>query len=192
MEVSVWKQALSTTRNSQDRENRATVTFAGPQKNVVLCVIDGTRSFFSQRFITEGEEGGRKAGREIVRGITDHLATNDRSLQAKLFTTIYVRKAQLRNDLSASGICPPEQFDDFFVGLNETSYLNVVEVTNKRDVDQKIEGEQPGRQINYSSNVLYQNTYNFSLIFPRPFASSLTVRTVFYRPRYESDGSCCD
>lgn len=105
-------------------------------------------------FITEGEEGGRKAGQEIVRGITNHLAADDMSLQAKLFTTIYVRKPQLRNDLAASGICTPEQFDEFFVGLNETSYLNIVEVTNKRDVDQKIEGEQRGCQINDSADAL--------------------------------------
>jgi hypothetical protein len=152
VEVSVWKQAHSTSRNlrGQDRENRATATFTGPQKNVVLCVIDGTRSFFSKMIITEGEEGGRKAGQEIVRGITNHLAADDMSLQAKLFTTIYVRKPQLRNDLTAGGICTPEQFDEFFVGLNETSYLNIVEVTNKRDVDQKIEGEQRGCQINDS------------------------------------------
>jgi hypothetical protein len=152
VEVSVWKQAHSTSRKGQDRENRA--TFTGPQKNVVLCVIDGTRSFFSKMFITEGEEGGRKAGQEIVRGITNHLAADDMSLQAKLFTTIYVRKPQLRNDLAASGICTPEQFDEFFVGLNETSYLNIVEVTNKRDVDQKIEGEQRGCQINDSADAL--------------------------------------
>lgn len=154
VEVSVWKQALSATRNGQDRENRATVTPTGPQKNVALCVIDGTRSFFSKMFTTEGEEGGRKAGQEIARGITNHLAADDRSLQVKLFTTIYVRKPQLRNDLTAGGICTPEQFDNFFVGLNETSYLNVVEVTNKRDVDQKIEGEQPGCQTNDSPDAL--------------------------------------
>ena len=130
------------------------MTFTEPQIKVALCVIDGTRSFFSKRFITEGEEGGRKAGQEIVRGITNHLNADDRSLQVKLFTTIYVRKPQLRNDLTAGGICTPEQFDEFFVGLNETSCLNIVEVTNKRDVDQKIEGEQPGCQINDSPDAL--------------------------------------
>jgi hypothetical protein len=139
VEVSVWKQALSTTRNGHDRDNRATVTFTDPQKNVALCLIDGTRSFFSKRFITEGEEGGRNAGQDIVRGITNHL--NDKSLRAKPAITIYVRKAQLRNDLTAGGLCTPEQFDAFCVGLNETIYLNIVEVTNKRDLDKKIEGE---------------------------------------------------
>ena len=149
VEVDVWKQALSTTRTAQDRDNRPVVSFANPGKNVALCVIDGTRSFFSASYTTQGEDGGRRAGKEIVQGITNHVA-DDRSLQAKLFITIYVRKAQLRNDVVASGLCTPEQFDDFLIGLNETSYLNIVEVSNKRDADKKIEGEQPRSQVELS------------------------------------------
>lgn len=138
VEVTVWKQALSSTRGAQDRENKPVVTFANPQKNVALCVIDGTRSFFSAKYITLGEEGGRRAAQDVIRGITNHLA-DDRSLQSKVFIAIYVRRGQLRHDLGASGHCTPEQFDEFFAGLNETSYLNIVEVSNKRDADKKIE-----------------------------------------------------
>lgn len=142
VEVDVWKQALSTTRTAQDRDTRPVVSFADTAKNVALCVIDGTRSFFSAKYTTQGEEGGRRAGQEIVQGITNHLA-DDRSLQAKHFITIYIRKTQLRNDVVASDLCTPEQFDDFLVGLNETFFLNIVEVNNKRDADKKIEGEPP-------------------------------------------------
>ena len=149
VEVDVWKQALSTARTGQDRDNRPVVSFADPGKNVALCVIDGTRSFFSAKYTTHGEEGGRQAGEEIVQGITNHLA-DDRSLQAKLFITIYIRKTQLRNDVVASGLGTPRQFDDFLIGLNETSYLNIVEVSNKRDVDKKIEGEPPRSQVKLS------------------------------------------
>jgi hypothetical protein len=138
VEVTVWKQALSSSRGAQDRENKPVVTFTNPQKNVALCVIDGTRSFFSAKYITLGEEGGRRAAQEVIRGITNHLA-DDRSLQSKVFIGIYVRRGQLRHDLVASGVCTPEQFDEFFTGLNETSYLNIVEVSNKRDADKKIE-----------------------------------------------------
>jgi hypothetical protein len=149
VEVTVWKQALSSSRGAQDRENKPVVTFANPQKNVALCVIDGTRSFFSAKYITLGEEGGRRAAQEVIRGITNHLA-DDRSLQSKVFIGIYVRRGQLRHDLVASGVCTPEQFDEFFTGLNETSYLNIVEVSNKRDADKKIEGEQTGGQVKLS------------------------------------------
>jgi len=138
VEVDVWKQALSTTRTAQDRDNRPVVSFANPGKNVALCVIDGTRSFFAANYTTQGEEGGRRAGQEIVQCITNYLV-DDKSLQAKLFITIYIRKTQLRNDVVASGLCTPAQFDDFLIGLNETSYLNIVEVSNKRDADKKIE-----------------------------------------------------
>jgi hypothetical protein len=147
VEVDVWKKALSATRTAQD--DRPVVSFADPGKNVALCVIDGTRSFFSAKYTTQGEEGGRRAGKEIVQGITNHLV-DDRSLQAKLFTTIYIRKTQLRNDVVANGHCTSDQFDDFLVGLNETSYLNIVEVSNKRDADKKIEGEQPRSRVNIS------------------------------------------
>jgi hypothetical protein len=135
-EVTLWKQALSTTKNVPDRENKPM-----GQKQVALCVIDGTRSVFSTNYIAEGEGGGRKAGQEIVRGIADYLADAS-SLQdstVKVSIAIYIMKARLRSDLVASNICAPEQFDKFFVGLDETPYLNIVEVSSKRGADKKIE-----------------------------------------------------
>jgi len=139
VEISIWKEALTTMRNGQARENRAMTTVADPQKNVqiALCIIDTTRVFFASTFLTEGEEGGRKAGEGLVRGITNYL--DGKCIQAKIVVTIYIRKAQLRDDLTTCGVCTPEQFDTFCVGLNETPYLNIVEVTNKRDLEKKIE-----------------------------------------------------
>lgn len=142
-EVTLWKQALSTTKGVPDRENKLM-----GQKQVALCVIDGTRSAFSTNYIAEGEAGGRKAGQEIIRGVVDYLADAS-SLQdstVKVSIAIYVMKARLRSDLAASNFCAPEQFDKFFVGLDETPYLNIVEVSNKRGADKKIEGKQPTSQ----------------------------------------------
>jgi len=140
VEVTVWKQALSTARGTQDRESESTVTSAASQKGVALCVIDGTRSIFSPNYITQGQEGGRGAGREIIRGITDHLVHRSiQDMNPKLAIIVYVRKAQLQHDLVGSNNCTSEQFDDFFVGLNETPYINIVEVSSKRDADKKIE-----------------------------------------------------
>ncbi|KAF8264947.1 hypothetical protein EI94DRAFT_403104 [Lactarius quietus] len=48
-------------------------------------------------------------------------------------------KPRLRNELVAGNTCTAEQFDGFFVGLNETHYLNTVEVGNKNDADRKID-----------------------------------------------------
>jgi len=116
------------------------VTSAASQKGVALCVIDGTRSIFSPNYITQGQEGGRGAGREIIRGITDHLVHRSiQDMNPKLAIIVYVRKAQLQHDLVGSNNCTSEQFDDFFVGLNETPYINIVEVSSKRDADKKIE-----------------------------------------------------
>ena len=141
-EVTLWKQALSSSKNVPDRDTKLM-----GQKKVALCVIDGTRSVFTTNYITEGEGGGRKAGQEIIRGITDYLA-DACSLQdpnIKISIAVYIMKARLRSDLAANDICAPEQFDKFFVGLDETPYLNIVEVNSKRGADKKIEGEQPSR-----------------------------------------------
>jgi len=135
VEVTVWKQAHS----AASRENKPTGQTS--QKDLALCMIDGTRCFFSPSYITEGEAGGRKAGEEITRNIADYLA-DDSSLQdstIKLSIAIYIAKTRLRHDLSS--ICTAEQLDKFFVGLNETPYLNIVEINSKRDADKKIEGE---------------------------------------------------
>jgi hypothetical protein len=143
VEVTVWKQAHTASRESKPMG----------QKNLAICMIDGTRSVFSTSYISEGEAGGRKAGQEIIRGIVDYLADTS-SLQAsavKLSISIYITKGQLRNDLASS--CPREQFDKFFVGLNATTpYLNIVEVNSKREADKKIEGEHRQVKLN-SSNV---------------------------------------
>ncbi|KAH9049012.1 hypothetical protein EDB84DRAFT_1261610 [Lactarius hengduanensis] len=152
VEVAVWKQQAISSRNAQDYESkpvfRRSVAFENgvegkdvSAKNIALCVIDGTRSVFSPNYLVQGGEGGRKAGQEIVQGITDHLA-NDGSLQVahiKVSIVIYVMRSRLRNELIAGGTCTAEQFDGFFVGLNETRHLNVVEVGNKSDTDRKIE-----------------------------------------------------
>ncbi|KAH9173453.1 hypothetical protein EDB89DRAFT_1959920 [Lactarius sanguifluus] len=148
VEVAVWKQQAISSRNAQDYESkpvfRRSVTFENGvegKDNIALCVIDGTRSVFSPNYLVQGGQGGRKAGQEIVQGITDHLA-NDASLQVantKVSIVIYVMRSQLRNELIAGDTCTAEQFDRFFVGLNETRHLNVVEVGNKSDTDRKIE-----------------------------------------------------
>ncbi|KAH9062179.1 hypothetical protein EDB87DRAFT_1607732 [Lactarius vividus] len=149
VEVAVWKEQAISSRNAQDNESkpvfRRSVAFEngaeGKDKNIALCVIDGTRSIFSPNYLVQSEEGGRKAGQEIVQGIFDHLA-NDGSLQVaniKVSIVIYVMSSRLRNELIAGDTCTAEQFDGFFVGLNETRHLNVVEVGSKSDTDRKIE-----------------------------------------------------
>jgi len=145
LEVNAWKnQALSAMRGptGKDSPSKREVTFSVPQKDLVLCVVDCTRCMFSTLYITEGQEGGRKAGEEVVRGIKDHLTAEDKSSQEgniKLSINVYIMKSQLRNDLIASESCTAAQYDDFFVGLNETLCLNIVEVGSKIDAKKKID-----------------------------------------------------
>jgi hypothetical protein len=145
VEVTVWKQAHSTA----SRESKP--IGVNGQKNLALCMIDGTRSVFSTGHITEGEAGGRKAGQEIIRGIVNYLAdaSSLHDSTVKLSIYIYITKGRLRNDLAS--ICPREQFDKFFIGLNETPYLNIVEVNSKREADKKIEGDHLQVKLNFSN-----------------------------------------
>jgi len=146
VEVAVWKQQAISSKSAQDYDGKASfrksVAFEnGVDNNIAVCVIDGTRSIFAPNYLVQGEEGGRKAGQDIVQGITDHLAS-DGSLQVasiKISIVIYVMRPRLRNELIAGNTCTAEQFDGFFIGLNETRYLNIVEVRNKSDTDRKIE-----------------------------------------------------
>jgi hypothetical protein len=135
-------------------------------------MIDGTRSIFSTSYITEGEAGGRKAGQEIIRGIADYLAdaSSFQDSSSKLSISMYIVKGRLRSDLAS--ICPREQFDKFFVGLNETPFLNIVEVNNKREADKKIEGEQLQVKLN-SSNVPHSEHLQLFVDLPQ------TVRVFF-------------
>ena len=126
------------------------------QKNVALCVIDGTRSVFSPNYLARDEEGGRKAGQEIVQGITDHLTKDGFQVSnVKISIVIYVMRSRLRNELIAGDTCTAEQFDGFFAGLNETRYLNVVEVGNKSDADRKIEGGQQAHRAEEIPDILH-------------------------------------
>ena len=140
-EVTLWKQALSPANSGENN-------LMG-QKKVALCMIDGTRSFFSTNYLAEGEEGGRNAGKEIIGGIAGYLAdgSSPQDSVLKISITIYITKARLRSDLAASNICAPDQFDRFIAGLNETPYLNIVEVSSKKSADKKIEGEQLTVQV---------------------------------------------
>ena len=171
VEVTVWKQAHSTASREYKPMGQMNL-------NLAICMIDGTRGFFSASYITEGGAGGRKAGQEIIRGIVDYLAdiNSVQESAVKLSIAVYITKARLRNDLSS--ICTPDQLDKFFAGLNETPFLNIVEVNSKRDADKKIEGEQLVRVKQYSSNTLIQNTCNCSPVSLRPSASSSAVRTI--------------
>ena len=136
VEVTVWKQAHSTA----SREVKP-MGEEDQEKNLALCMIDGTRTVFSTSYITEGEAGGKRAGQEIIGGIVDYLAnaSSSRDPTVKLSISLYITKDQLRNDLAS--ICPREQFDKFIAGLNETPQLNIVEVNNKKEADKKLDGE---------------------------------------------------
>ena len=143
MEVTVWKYAHSASREIKPMG-----------QNLALCMIDGTSSVFSTPYISEGEAGGKKAGDEIIRGIVDYLADTSSSQDStvKLCITVYITKGQLRSDLAS--VCPREKFDKFFVGLNETPYLNIVEVNSKMEANKKIEGEHLQVKLN-SFNVTH-------------------------------------
>ena len=167
VEIAVWKQAHSTA----SREVKP-MGEEDQEKNLALCMIDGTRTVFSTSYITEGEAGGKKAGQEIIGGIVDYLANTSSSQDptVKLSISLYITKDRLRNDLAS--ICSREQFDKFIVGLNNTPHMNIVEVNNKREADKKIDGEYLQVKLN-SSKVPHPENLRMFVDLPQ------TIRVFF-------------
>ena len=141
-------QALKKVKGLEAVPNQALSNERIAEKDIALCIIDGTRTTFSTNYIAQGEEGGRKAGQDIVWVIKDYLS-NDNPLQedwCKLSIAIFViRNTQLRNLVTST----PEKFDEFFAGLNQTphSLINIIEVDNKRAALSKIDANCPASRV---------------------------------------------
>ncbi|KAI0068923.1 hypothetical protein BV25DRAFT_1910657 [Artomyces pyxidatus] len=156
LELLVWKQAHSAAREAAERENkirdeqlavlRKQVSGGGhglvvEKDGLVLCVIDGTKTFFAAPYLKQGEHGGRRAGQEISNGIHRHLTEDNAyaSSDISLWIFVYVNKRRLVTELVGNAVCTALQLDAFCAGLSETSpSLNIIDVASKKDADSKI------------------------------------------------------
>ncbi|KAI0033783.1 hypothetical protein K488DRAFT_47055, partial [Vararia minispora EC-137] len=139
IEVSVWKKAVVDSRESQARE---TPTLNGdiisvPEPRLVLCVIDGTRTMFSTRYLCDGEAGGRHAGEDLIHLIQEKIGNGPEVYSTWIH--IYLNKGKLAEDLVSKNQCDVGQLEAFLIGLcGVSSSLALVDVVDKRDADQKM------------------------------------------------------
>ncbi|TFY75763.1 hypothetical protein EWM64_g8246 [Hericium alpestre] len=106
-ELSVWKGAFRTAETEQKTLKR-TVTLL--ERNIdsmkddnplLLCLIDGDGTIFTQNLWCLGQAGGRQAAMLLTKGITDHVAGFDETLSARsqLWLSMYCNKKGLMETL---------------------------------------------------------------------------------------------
>ena len=148
---------------------------------MILCIIDGTKTIFSPAYFRQGEEGGQQAAEELTRGIHQHLA-DDKDVESQgfsLWTSLYINKRELADDMVSNAQCTAAQFERFCEGLSQTSSLTIIDVANKKGVDVKIKGIYIFPS-DYKAlfRSLYQNTSRLSRVFHRRFESFTVVRLI--------------
>jgi len=85
------------------------------QHALILCIINGDELVFNREFMIQGYQGGRAAAQQLTQRIAAQLSSEEVHVYGRLsfWITIYFNKAELAEDLSASNICPLEQFHSF-------------------------------------------------------------------------------
>ena len=114
VELSVWKQAHSSTIEAAEREANAhnaqvaslkrqisafesirvglvfcisvasTLTIGQCQNPLILCVIDGDGNIFTKSLLAQGLLGGRQAAQQLTQGIAEYLANEDTHIFGRL------------------------------------------------------------------------------------------------------------
>ncbi|KAF8803669.1 hypothetical protein BYT27DRAFT_7225624 [Phlegmacium glaucopus] len=156
VELSVWKQAHSVALEASEREVKAHNVqiaalnrqisnldcFKTNQNPLILCIINGDELVFNRELLNQGYQGGRTAAQQLTQAIAEHLSKEETQVYGRLsfWITIYLTKNELAEDLSASNLCSPEQFQAFLAGFSEASpRFSTVDVGYSREaVEAKI------------------------------------------------------
>ncbi|KAJ4472339.1 hypothetical protein J3R30DRAFT_3524603 [Lentinula aciculospora] len=132
-ELLVWKCAHSVALEASERDN---VHIASLNKQIskpdgirdngaplVLCVINGQKTFFNQSLLTLGFIGGQNAAQYFTKAISDYLTSEMVQIFGRLsfWVSIYFNKSELVSMLVGQGICSREQLEGFLAGFSESS-----------------------------------------------------------------------
>ncbi|KAI0053058.1 hypothetical protein FA95DRAFT_1482606 [Auriscalpium vulgare] len=189
-ELSVWKDAHSAARDAAEREKkiheeqvtalrrqRPDAVANADEAGLIYCVIDGTRTFFTASYLKDGDEGGRRAGQDLIRAINRYVY-NDRACEKKdntVWIAVYVEKKRLVEDLGE--VCTAEQFAGFCDGLSQASdFLHIVDVANKKDADYKIRQYlQTYAKLSQTQRFFFTGGYGSELSFIAAFAEAASA-----------------
>ena len=106
---------------------------------ISLCLIDGDGCIFSEKYLNDGDQGGKAAAASLKQELTKLLDADS----GPLCTFIYMNQAGLREVLANSDTCTAAKFNDFVTGFNRSTELfNIIDVgRGKEAADAKIRGE---------------------------------------------------
>ena len=87
------------------------------QNALILCIINGDELIFNHELLTQGYQGGRTAAQQLTQVIAEQLSNEEAHVYGRLsfWTTIYLNKTDLAEDLAGNNICSQEQFHAFLI-----------------------------------------------------------------------------
>ncbi|KAJ7597070.1 hypothetical protein C8J56DRAFT_850991 [Mycena floridula] len=94
--------------------------------NIILVLIDGDGTIFSDTLICQGQAGGRQAALLLTQGITEHASKLDPTLslsRAQLIVFCFCNKRGLLETLMSHNLCSPNEFQEFCDGFNQAAPL---------------------------------------------------------------------
>ncbi|KAI0796541.1 hypothetical protein C8Q75DRAFT_199448 [Abortiporus biennis] len=154
-ELAIWKQAHNALRDSADRDKKvhnmqvatlntqlATSDFIKTQSPLILCFIDGNANTFSRAIVSQGQQGGREAAKELTKAIAEYLSPENVQVFGRLsfWITIYVNRDKLLDTAVGADLCTPEQLNAFLDGFTQASprFLVIESGSGPDSVDAKI------------------------------------------------------
>ncbi|TCD66944.1 hypothetical protein EIP91_000722 [Steccherinum ochraceum] len=136
LELAVWKQAHSTIRDAAEREKKShnvqvatfnrqisTLSFIKSQNPLIHCAVDGNVNLFHSSFLTQGQQGGRKAAQSLTGLIAEYLSQEDIQVFGRLsfWITLFINRQGLLAELLGGNSCTTEQFNAFLLGFSLAS-----------------------------------------------------------------------
>ncbi|KAH7101327.1 hypothetical protein BKA62DRAFT_182600 [Auriculariales sp. MPI-PUGE-AT-0066] len=143
-DLHVWKEShenkCTTIEMLEAEVGRLKERVGDTQSNSLLavCLIDGDGTIFAPEYLVEGQQGGRRAAKELNERLINHLGVSSRAA-FRILVNVYCNKIGLRTTLAYAKFCTFTQFDAFWDGFQATGLFSVIDVgQGKEAADAKI------------------------------------------------------
>ncbi|KZV99633.1 hypothetical protein EXIGLDRAFT_724636 [Exidia glandulosa HHB12029] len=124
-EVGVWRLALEREEAAKEAMVKTThglareLTSIREDAPLIVCLIDGDGTVFSQKYLVSGQYGGRQAAQTLHRNLLESIDAEPARTHAVVCATVFCNRRGLRDTLLRAGICSAQQFSDFWVGFTQ-------------------------------------------------------------------------
>ncbi|KAH7101337.1 hypothetical protein BKA62DRAFT_770616 [Auriculariales sp. MPI-PUGE-AT-0066] len=107
--------------------------------SLVVCLIDGDGTIFAPEYLSDGQQGGRRAAQALNAGLLEYLNSDGVRSGIRIIVNLYVNKLGLRTTLARANVCSIQQYDSFWDGFQATSLFSIIDVgQSKEAADAKI------------------------------------------------------